>query len=70
MEEKGECEPPDLVMPITLEPSKARMCHDERFLNLWMKARSVSFDRLTDIQRYVEPNHFQTKFDDKSGYDH
>lgn len=33
----GEVEPPILVMPITIEPSKPRMCHDERFLNLWMK---------------------------------
>ena len=47
--EKGECEPPHLVMPITTEPSKPRMCHDERFLNLWMKAPSISFDRLRDI---------------------
>ena len=46
------------------------MCHDERFLNLWMKAPSVSFDRLTDIPRYVEQNHFQTKLDNKGGYDH
>ena len=33
---EGKCEPPHLVMPITIEPSKPRMCHDERFLNLWM----------------------------------
>ena len=67
---KDECEPPHSVMLITIEPSKPRMCHDERFLNLWMKAPSISFDRLMDIPRYVEQNHFQTKFDDKSGYDH
>ena len=70
MGEKGECGPPHLVMPITIEPSKPRMWHDERFLNLWMKAPSISFDRLMDIPQYVEQNHFQTKFDDKSGYDH
>lgn len=29
----GEVQPPYLVMPITVEPSKPRMCHDERFLN-------------------------------------
>ena len=29
----GEVSPPHLVMPITMEPSKPRMCHDERFLN-------------------------------------
>ena len=62
--------PPHLVMPITIEPSKPRMCHDERFLNLWMDAPHLTFDRITDIPRYVEGNHYQTKLDDKSGYDH
>ena len=69
---QGECEPPPphLVMPITIEPSKPRMCHDERFSNLWMDAPHLTFDRITDIPRYVESNHYQTKLDDKSGYDH
>ena len=30
----------------------------------------MSFDRITDIPRYVEEGHYQTKMDDKSGYDH
>ena len=67
---EGEHEPPHLVMPITVEPSKPRMCHDERFLNLWMKTPSVSFDPITDLPRYVDPNHYQSKLDDKSGYNH
>ena len=46
------------------------MYHDERFLNLWMDAPHLTFDRITDIPRYVEGNHYQTKLDDKSGYDH
>ena len=29
----GEVSPPHLVMPITMEPSKPRMCQDEIFLN-------------------------------------
>ena len=56
-----------LVMPITIEPSKSRMYHDERFLNLWVNTRHVSFDKITDITCYVEANHFQSKLDDKSG---
>ena len=68
--EQGFCTPPHLVMPITVEPSKPRMCHDERFLNLWMKCPSVKFDPITDLPRYVEQYHYQTKLDDKSGYDH
>ena len=35
-----------------------------------MDAPHLTFDRITDIPRYVEGNHFQTKLDDKSGYDH
>ena len=69
-EKKGECEPPHLVIPITVEPNKPRMCHDERFLNLWMNTPHVTFDPITDIPRYVDQDHFQTKLDDKSGYDH
>ena len=62
---------PHLVMPITIEPSKPRMCHDEHFLDLWMDAPHLTFDRITDIPRcHVEGNHYQTKLDDKSGYDH
>ena len=67
---EGECEPPHLVLPITVEPKKPRMCHDERFLNLWMNTPKVSFDQITDLPRYVEHGNYQTKLDDKSGYDH
>ena len=28
--------PPHLVLPLTVEPTKPRLCHDARFLNLWM----------------------------------
>lgn len=67
---EGFCTPPHLVMPITIEPTKPRMCHDERFLNLWMRCPPVKFDPITDLPRYVDQSHFQTKLDDKSGYDH
>lgn len=49
----GEVEPPHLVMPITVEPTKPRMCHDERFLNLWVKDLPFSLDYLSDLPRYV-----------------
>ena len=67
---KVNVSPPHLVMPITIEPSKPRMRHDERFLDLWMDAPHLTFDRIMDIPQYVEGNHYQTKLDDKSGYDH
>ena len=66
----NEVEPPHLVMPITVEPNKPRMCHDERFLNCWTKDCPFKLDYLTDLCRYVDPGHYQTTFDDKSGYDH
>ena len=70
---EGEREPPHLVMPITVEPSTPRMFHDKTFLNLWMKTPSVTFDPTTNLPRYVDPKHCQSKqsrLDDKSGYDH
>lgn len=66
----GSDEPPHLVMPLTVEPSKPRLCLDARFLNLWMRDVPFSLDRLADVPRYVYKSSFMTKCDDKSGYDH
>lgn len=66
----GMVDPPHLVMPITVEPGKPSMCHDERFLNCWIKDLPFTLDYLTDLPRNVSPGHYQTTFDDKSGYDH
>ena len=66
----GEVSPPHLVIPITAEPSKPRMCHDERFLNLWIKDLPFSLDLITNLPRYAHKSNFQTTCDDKSGYDH
>ncbi|CAB4005805.1 Hypothetical predicted protein, partial [Paramuricea clavata] len=32
----SEASPPYLILPLTVEPMKPRLCHDARFLNLWM----------------------------------
>ena len=67
----GEVPPFHLVMPITVVPSKPdRVCHDERFLNLWIKDLPFSLDLITDLPRNVHKGGFQTTCDDKSGYDH
>ena len=66
----GQVQSPHLVMPITVEPTKSRMCHDERFLNLWIRDLPLSLGYLSDLPRYVGPGHLQTACDDKSGYDH
>ena len=66
----GSVDPPHLVMPLTVEPTKPRMCHDGRFLNLWIKDSPFSLDYITNLHRYVGLKSFQTTLDDKSGYDH
>lgn len=66
----GEVQPPHLVMPLTVEPSKPRLCNDTRFLNLWMVDRPFRLDHLQDLPWYVSPGSYQTVCDDKSGYDH
>ena len=68
-EKVGSVQPPHLVLPITLEPTKPRMYHDECFLNLWIKDLPLSVDYISGLPRYVFKSHFQTTFDDKSGYD-
>ncbi len=57
-------------MPITDGPTKPRMCHDERFLNLGIRDLPFTLDYLSDLPRYVGRGHFQTVCDDKSGHDH
>jgi hypothetical protein len=52
-----------------MEPSKPRLCHDERFLNLWIKDLLFHLETLKDIHR-VQQNGLMVTFDDKSGYDH
>lgn len=61
---------PYLVLPLTVEPSKPRLCIDARFLNLWMRDSPFHLDRLSDVPHYVYKNSHITKCDDKSGYDH
>ena len=61
---------PHIVLLLTVEQSKPRLCHDARYLNLWMRDNPFSLDTLNDLPRYVMKDLFQTILDDKSGYDH
>ena len=66
----GEVNPPHLVLPLTVEPYKPRLCHDAQFfLNLWMKDMPFQLDTLLNLPRYVGRDTYQTILDDKSGYD-
>ena len=65
----GVVEPLLIVLPLTVEPTKPRLCHDVRYLNLWMLDMPFSLDRLVDLPHYVSKDTYQTVLDDKSGYD-
>ena len=66
----GKVEPPYIVLPLTVELSKPRLCQDARFLNNWMRDQPFSLDKLVDVTRYAYKESFLTKCDDKSVYDH
>lgn len=48
-------EPPYLVLSLTMEPTKPRLCHDAHFLNLWM----VDSDSLIHLPGYVGRNTYK-----------
>ena len=58
--------PPHITLPLTVEPTKPRLCHDVRYLNLWTWEKPFSLDRVTDLPWYVFKDSYQTVLDDKS----
>ena len=66
----GECPPPHLVMPLTVEPTKPLLCNDDRFLNLWTQDSPFKLDSVQHLPKYVLPGFFETVCDDKCSYDH
>ena len=64
----SEVELSHLVLPLTV--TTRRLCHDARFLNLWMMDVPFKLDSITNLPRYVAQDTYQTILDDKSGYDH
>ena len=69
-ERVGDDSLPYLVLTLTLEPTKPRLCLDARYLNLWMTSMPFSLDRLADVPQYVYRGSYITKCDDKSAYGH
>ena len=51
----GEVAPLHLVVPMTIEPQKPRLCIDARFLNLWMVDTPFSLTTLVGVSRFVYP---------------
>ncbi|MES9882072.1 MAG: reverse transcriptase domain-containing protein, partial [Sedimenticola sp.] len=66
----GECTLPKVIMPLTVEPSKPRLCHDERYLNLWIKNSPFQLETLRDVHRLVGKSSLMVACDEKSGYSH
>lgn len=66
----GEVSPPEVIMPLTVEPSKPRLCLDARYVNLWIKDCPFTLETLRDVPRMVEKEGYMTSCDEKSGYDH
>jgi hypothetical protein len=56
-------------MPLIIEPSKPRLCHDKRFLNLWIKDLPFRLNTLKDVHRILQ-NSFMATCDEKSAYDY
>jgi hypothetical protein len=67
----GEVEPPHLVMPLVMVPqtNKNRLCHDERFLNLFVKSEQFHLETLSTIQNVTKQGDFMASTDEKSAYD-
>ena len=57
-------------MPLMDEPYKPRLCHDERFLNLYIRDLLLPLDYISNLPRCVAKNQFQSTMDDKTSYDH
>ena len=65
----GEVDPPHIASPITVEPTKPRMCINLMYLSCFMKDTPFNLETLVDVTRTVDGGSFLTKLDDKSGYD-
>ena len=57
-------------MPLTVEPTKPRLCHDDRYVNLWTRDNPFNLENLKHIPRLVEQGMYMISCDEKSGYDH
>jgi hypothetical protein len=61
---------PVCIMPLTLDATKSRLCHDERFLNLFIRDMPFKLDTLHEVPRIVSHDDQLLATDEKSGYDH
>ena len=61
---------PICIMPLTLDSKKERLCHDERYLNLFIRDSPFRLDTLREVPRMLQQGDLLINTDEKSGYDH
>ncbi|MES9880230.1 MAG: reverse transcriptase domain-containing protein [Sedimenticola sp.] len=61
--------PPYIVAPLTVEPTKPRLCVNLMYLNSWISDAHFTLDTLKDVPRVVKDDAYFTVTDDKSGFD-
>ena len=66
----GECQRPKVVMPLTVEPSKPRLCLDAKVLNLWIRDSPLRLETLNEVHRLVDSEAWMATCDEKAGYEH
>ena len=49
----GTCLPPAIVMPLSIEPSKPCLVHDQQYLNCFMRHCSLSLDQVVNLPSYL-----------------
>lgn len=65
-----QVDPPTVVSPLTVEPTKPRLCVNLMYLNCFMQDTPFKLDTLTDVPKLVNKGAYLTSLDDKSSYDH
>lgn len=66
----GEWVLPHIIMPLTVKPTKPRLCHDDRYINIWTKDTPFQLKNLKHVPRMVEKDMKMITSDEKWGYDH
>ena len=64
-----EVQPTHTVAPLTVEPTKPRLCVNLMYLNNWVKDVHFNLDTLKDVPRVMQKGAFFMSIDDKSGFD-
>lgn len=62
---------PTVISPLgVVETNKLRLIFDGRYINLWEKYESFSYERLGDVANWIQPGFFLWSTDFTSGYHH